>query len=101
MHGEQKLGDLDETKCALRLLICLSQIEECPIQIQLHNEMRKRFGLGRKVVDSSLEVCIKLKLVKRETRRVGSNPMPSLFHSLTPQGKKIASILMELESALV
>jgi len=94
------LGELDETRCALRLLLCLNDVGRSMIQSELHDEMRKRYHLGRKVVDSSLAVCIKHKLVKRETRRVGSNPMPSLFHTLTPQGKKVASILKELDSAL-
>jgi len=108
------LGELDETRCGMRLILCLNDYEKeisedkekakdyrGIIQTQIHHEMKKRYHLGRKVVDSALEVAIKYKLVKKQTRKVGSNPMPSLFHTLTPQGKKIASILMELESALV
>jgi len=107
-------GEIDETRGGLRLLIMMYDYETTMmgdsktakkykgmIQTELHEEMKKRYHLGRRVVDSALTVLKKYKLVKRETRRVGSNPMPSLFHSLTPQGKKIASILMELESALV
>lgn len=95
------LGELDETRCGMRLILCLNDVGRSMIQTEIHDEMRKRYRLGRKVVDSALQVAIKHKLVKRETRRMGSNPMPSLFHTLTPQGKKIASIIKECESALI
>jgi hypothetical protein len=56
--------------------------------------------MGRTSSESAIVICAKLGLVKRETKRIGRNPMASIFHSLTPKGQKIARICLELEKAL-
>jgi len=95
------IGELDESNATLRLLICLVKKSDAIMLSDLYEEMRSRYGLGRRKVDTALETCIKLGLVKRETKRIGKNPMPSLFHSLTAKGKKIADLSIKLEQALV
>jgi hypothetical protein len=77
----------------------LSTVNEIMLS-DLYEAMRSKYGVGRRKVETALATCIKLNLVKRETKRLGKNPMPSLFHSLTARGKKIAVILFELEKAL-
>ncbi len=94
------IAQLEESNASLRLLITLNQINKQIMLSNLYEEMHKRYGLGRRAVDTALEVCIKLDLIKREIQRIGKNPMPSIFHSLTAKGKKIAKICLELEQAL-
>ena len=94
------IGELDESNASLRLLIALRQIDKPLILSDLYEEMRKRFGVGRRTVDTAITACIILGLVKREKQRTGMNPMPSLIHVLTPKGKLTAEKLAELEKVL-
>jgi hypothetical protein len=93
------LGELDESNASLRLLITLQKFERPMMLSVVYHEMMAIYSLGRRKVDTALTTCIELGLVKRETKRMGRNPMPSLFHSLTPKGKKIATIINQLERA--
>jgi predicted DNA-binding transcriptional regulator len=94
------IGELDESNASLRLLITLNQIHKPIILTDLYEEMRRRFKVGRRTVDTALTTCIRLGLVKREKQRTGMNPMPSLIHVLTPKGKMIAEKIAELEKSL-
>jgi hypothetical protein len=70
--------------------------------MDLYDGMKREYGLGRKTVESSLQVCIKTDLVQLERLKTAKKqPMPSIFHSLTKKGEKVAKILVELERALV
>jgi len=101
VEGElSAIGELEESKASLRLLIALHQIGKPIMLSHLYPEMRSRYALGRRTVDTALETCIRLGLVERETKRIGKNPMPSIFHSLTSKGKKIAELCLKLERAL-
>ena len=94
------IGELDESNASLRLLITLNQIDKPIILSDLYEEMRKRYQVGRRTVDTAITTCIRLGLVKREKQRTGMNPMPSLIHILTPKGKQIAQKLVELDKSL-
>lgn len=94
------LGELDESNATLRLLVTMQKFERPIMLSDIYHEMRVIYALGRRKVDTALETCIKLGLIKRETQRIGRNPMPSLFHSLTAKGKKVAEICIKLEQAL-
>lgn len=90
------LSELDEANATFRLLITLRNFDMPIMLSDLYEEMHYRYGLGRRKVDTALETCIKVGLVKREMKRIGKNPMPSIFHSLTNQGIKVAKALDNL-----
>jgi len=94
------IGELDDSNAALRLLIALHRLGKPIMLSELYDQMRSKYGLGRRTVDTALETCARIGLVKRETKRIGKNPMPSIFQALTPKGKKAAEICSELERAL-
>lgn len=94
------IGQLEESRASLRLLVFLSQHDNPIMLSDLYEGMRSTYQLGRRMVDTALEVCIRLELVKREIKRIGKNPMPSIFHSLTKKGRKISEIVLDLEKAL-
>jgi len=94
------IGTLDESNASLRLLITLYQTDKPLILSELYREMHSRYKIGRRAVETAIQTCIELNLVKRETKRIGKNPMPSIFHELTPKGKKIAEICIKLERSL-
>ena len=94
------IRSLDDSTASLRLLIALYQIDEPIMLSNLYQTMHEKYGLGRRAVDSAIQTCIQLKLVKRETKRIGKNPMPSIFHELTSKGKKIAELCIQIEKLL-
>lgn len=94
------IGELEESKATLRLLITLYKIGKPIMLSHLYPEMRGRYALGRRTVDTALETCTKMGLVKRETKRIGKNPMPSIFHSLTKEGKECAEVILKLVKAV-
>jgi hypothetical protein len=94
------LSQFLESKASIHLLITLLQADKPMIVTEIYDEMIKRFSMGRTSSESAIVICAKLGLVKRETKRIGRNPMASIFHSLTPKGQKIARICLELEKAL-
>jgi hypothetical protein len=94
------IAELDESNASLRLLITLYQIGKPIMLSDLYYEMRKRYGIGRRTVDTAITTCIKLGLVKRVEKRIGKNPMPSLFHELDGKGKMVARTIRDLEHLL-
>lgn len=96
------IGTLDESNAALRVLLFLHQRGKPLKQTDLYQEMKIKYGLGRRTVETALAVCLKLDLIQLERLKKAKNqPMPSIFHSLTKKGEKAARILVELEKALV
>jgi len=94
------IGQLEESQASLRLLITLYDINRPLIQSELTSEMKKRYNLGKYTVDTAVKTCIELGLINRENKRMGNNPMPSLFHTLTSKGKKIAEKALEMDNVL-
>jgi hypothetical protein len=94
------IAELDESNASLRLLITLHQIDKPIMLSDLYQEMKKRYGIGRRTVDTAITTCLRLGLIKREEKRIGKNPMPSLFHELDGKGKMIAKKVHELEEIL-
>jgi DNA-binding MarR family transcriptional regulator len=94
------IGKLEESQASLRLLITLYQTKHPLMHGELTQEMKERYNLGRRTVETAVDVCIALGLVNREKKRVGNNPMPSLFHTLTEKGKKIAELALQMNAVL-
>jgi len=94
------LAQFLESKASIHLLITLLQANKPMIVTEIYDEMTKRFGMGRTSSESAIVICAKLGLIKRETKRIGRNPMASIFHSLTPRGRKVGEICQQLEKAL-
>jgi hypothetical protein len=94
------IGELEEAQASLRLLITLTQANHPLTQSELFNEMKTKYKLGRYTMNTAIETCLKLNLITRETKKVGNNPMPSLFHALTEKGKKIAELALQMESII-
>ena len=94
------IGELEEAQASLRLLIILHQAKHPLIQSELFNEMKTKYKLGRHAMNTAIETCLKLGLITRETKKVGNNPMPSLFHALTEKGKKIAELALQMDAIL-
>jgi hypothetical protein len=95
------IGTLDESNASLRLLLLLRKVGKPLMLSDLYYEMRKHYGLGRRAVDTAIKTCLELGLIKREEKRIGKNPMPSLFHSLNGfRGKKVAQKIEELVAFL-
>jgi len=94
------LAQLVESKASIHLLITLLQADKPMIVTEIYEEMTRKYGMGRSSSESAIVICAKLGLVKRETKRIGRNPMASIFHSLTPKGRKVAEACMQLEKVL-
>lgn len=94
------INKLDESKSALRLLISLSEINSPLMLSQLYKVMKRRYGTGRGTVNTAIETCTKLGLIHRERKRIGRNPMPSIFQSLTVKGEEVAEKCRELEKLI-
>jgi len=101
------LGELERSYGSLRLLIALYRKNNPIMLTNLRDEMLTQYGVGRRATQTSIDVCLKLKLIKREIESTEMKngqairiPMPRVLHSLTPKGKKVAKILTELDSAL-
>ncbi len=95
------IDEFDECNASIRLLIMLLEVNRPLILSEVYEEMRNRYGVGRRMVDSAIQTCMNLGLIDRKMQRVGKNPRPSLFHQLTPKGKKIAEICKKLEDHLM
>ncbi|MDD5240072.1 MAG: hypothetical protein PHH61_06455 [Candidatus Nanoarchaeia archaeon] len=94
------IGKLEDAQASLRLLIILHHAE-CPLnQKQLFHEIQSIYKLGFYTMNTAIETCIELGLIVREIKKVGNNPMASKFHSLTPKGKKIAELVLEIDKIL-
>jgi hypothetical protein len=94
------IGKLEESQASLRLLVLLYQTKQPLIHAELTQQMKERYNLGRRTVETAVEVCIELGLISREKKRVGSNPMPSLFHALTEKGRRVAELALQMDSIL-
>ncbi len=94
------IGELEEAQASLRLLIILYQAKHPLIQSELFNEIKSRYKLGRHTMNTAIETCLKLGLITREQKKFRKNPMPSLFHSLTEKGKKIAELALQMDVIL-
>jgi DNA-binding HxlR family transcriptional regulator len=92
------IGTLEESRASLRLLIHLYKNGKPIMLTILREEMNRKYKIGRHMLDSAIEACIKLGLVERKIEQRA--PMPILYQSLTPKGKKAAQICLELEKAL-
>ena len=91
---------LDETESALRLLLILYKAKKPIATMELYDKAKTMYNIGKYSIKTAENLCIKLGLVKIESMKVGRNPKPSVFHSLTDKGKKVAKIIYELEKAL-
>jgi hypothetical protein len=94
------IGKLEESQASLRLLITLYQTKHPLIHAELTQQMKEHYNLGRRTVETAVEVCITLGLVSREKKRVGNNPMPSLFHALTDKGRRVAELALQIDAIL-
>jgi DNA-binding MarR family transcriptional regulator len=94
------IGQLEEAQASLRLLIILYQAKRPLTQSELFDEIRSKYKLGRYTMNTAIETCLKLGLITRESKKLKKNPMPSLFHALTPKGRKIAELALQMDAIL-
>lgn len=94
------LAQFLESKASIHLLITLLMTNKPMIVTEIYEEMTKRYSMGRTSSESAIVICAKLGLLERETKRIGRNPMASIFHSLTPRGRRVGEICQQLEKAL-
>jgi predicted transcriptional regulator len=66
------IGKLEESQASMRLLITLYQTKHPLIHAELTQQMKERYNLGRRTVETAVDICIALGLVEREKKRVGS-----------------------------
>ncbi|MCJ7635835.1 hypothetical protein MUP77_26020 [Candidatus Bathyarchaeota archaeon] len=93
------IGELEESRASLRLLVHLYKNGKPMMLTTLREEMNHQYKIGRHMLDSSIGTCLKLGLVERKIEKRA--PMPMLFQSLTAKGKKAAQICIELEKVLM
>ncbi|MCL4430681.1 MAG: hypothetical protein M1167_08010 [Chloroflexi bacterium] len=94
------LSKLGKSQAVLPVLVTLNQSKRPLIHAELTRKLKSDYKLGRSSVESAVDACIELSLIKRELKRAGTNPLPSLFHSLTPKGVKIAELALEIDKVL-
>lgn len=94
------IKQLAEAKGSIPLLMKMTELKDKLILSDLYTAMRKE-GIGRRQTDTALKVCIDLDLIKREHKRIEGHPMPSIYHTLTSKGSKVAKILEDLGQALM
>lgn len=93
-----RIGLLDETKGACRLLLALYKTSERLNTTQLQNRMDELYNVKKGAVATAVQICGSLGLIKIEQGT--QKPRPATYHSLTEKGKRIAQELSEVERIL-
>lgn len=94
------IGELEEAQASLRLLIIMHQANKPLTQSELFNEIKTKYKLGRYTMNTAIDTCLKLRLITRESKKSAKSPMPSLFHTLTEKGKRVAELALEMDKVL-
>lgn len=94
-----KLGQ-PSLSSSLRLLVLLDKLNKPTNQSVLVMEMKKTYDVGRCAVENAIKACAELELIAIKKERIGINPMPSFFHTLTPKGHTVAIAAKNLEEAV-
>jgi hypothetical protein len=95
-----KLVKLSKGNKAFLVLILVRETDERINQSDLVVKMKKEFGVGRHTTETAIKVCEELGLLRLDTERVGLNPMPSIFHTVTKKGRAVARLALELSKKL-
>jgi len=90
----------DGVRASGRLLITINDAPIGLSLVDLYEKMRRRYGVGKSVVNSSRQVCKELGLIIIfEAQKFGA-PRNVLVHHVTPKGIEVAEKLKEIEYIL-
>jgi len=95
-----KIGILDDTEAALRVLLVLYKVKKPLGTQERYDKMKEFYNVGRRATDTGRYACMNLGLVEQKSKRIGRNPRPTLLHFLTEKGECAAKKLLELENIL-
>lgn len=90
---------LDETSAASRILVLLLDYENGIGVVDMHDEMKKRFNVGRGATDTSKRELQRIKLITFQKKDIGA-PRKIHAYQLTPKGRKVAEKLQEIKNIL-
>ncbi|MDR2699259.1 MAG: hypothetical protein LBC12_00300 [Nitrososphaerota archaeon] len=94
------IDELNESQAFLRVLLTLYTVKRPLNQQELLKEIQTAHKIGQFSIKTATTKGINLGLIEKESRKIGNNPMPSLMHSLTEKGTKIAELLSEINKIL-
>lgn len=95
------IAKLGEARASLIILVTILVSGRPLIQTEISSAIYFGYKLGRHTMNTAIKSCEELGLITIEERKVGNNPMPSRFHSLTPKGKKIAELAHQMNLILL
>lgn len=93
-----RIGLLDETAGAFRLLLTLYKTNKTLNTTQLENEMDLLFNVKKHKTQTAIQICASFGLI--QIKQGEEKPKPAKYHSLTDKGRKIAVELTEIEKML-
>lgn len=93
-----RIGLLDKTEGALRLLLTLYKVSKSLNTTELQKTIDELYNIKKGATATAIQVCASLGLIKIELGK--KKPMPPSYHSLTEKGRKIAEELVKLERML-